>query len=93
MSAPDPGGFGRKEVDSTDDTVFEGVVRPTQAPGDSEVEASIRPRSLAEFVGQVRVREQLELVLAGAGLCISLAALAGMYRKPLPARPAPAPSV
>ena len=32
------------------------------------VEASLRPRSLAEFVGQVRVREQLELVLSGAKL-------------------------
>ena len=36
--------------------------------GDSDVEASLRPRSLAEFVGQVRVREQLELVLSGAKL-------------------------
>lgn len=33
---------------------------------DSDVEASLRPRSLDEFVGQVRVREQLDLVLAGA---------------------------
>ena len=37
-------------------------------PGDADVEASLRPRSLAEFVGQVRVREQLELVLSGAKL-------------------------
>ena len=48
--------------------VFEGVVSPTEVPGDSDVEASLRPRSLAEFVGQVRVREQLELVLSGAKL-------------------------
>ena len=41
---------------------------PTEVPGDSEVEASLRPRSLTEFVGQVRVREQLELVLSGAKL-------------------------
>jgi holliday junction DNA helicase RuvB len=56
-----------------DDTVFEGVVpagviTPIETPGDTEVEASLRPRSLAEFVGQVRVREQLELVLSGAKL-------------------------
>ena len=50
------------------DDVFEGVVSPTEVPGDSDVEASLRPRSLAEFVGQVRVREQLELVLSGAKL-------------------------
>jgi Holliday junction DNA helicase RuvB len=53
-----------------DDTgdAFEGVVTPAEVPGDSDVEASLRPRSLAEFVGQVRVREQLELVLSGAKL-------------------------
>jgi hypothetical protein len=44
-------------------------------------------------LGRVEWLAVVELVLAGAGLCISLAALAGMYRKPLPARPAPAPSV
>jgi Holliday junction DNA helicase RuvB len=35
-------------------------------PGDTDVEASLRPRSLEEFVGQPRVREQLQLVLEGA---------------------------
>ncbi|OLL72595.1 Holliday junction DNA helicase RuvB [Pseudonocardia sp. Ae168_Ps1] len=35
-------------------------------PGEADVEASLRPRSLDEFVGQPRVREQLELVLEGA---------------------------
>ncbi len=39
---------------------------PSRLPGDTEVEASLRPRNLAEFVGQVRVREQLELVLSAA---------------------------
>ncbi|WP_229674638.1 Holliday junction branch migration DNA helicase RuvB [Nakamurella endophytica] len=39
---------------------------PDRLPGESDLEASLRPRSLAEFVGQARVREQLELVLAGA---------------------------
>ena len=38
----------------------------TAQPGESDVEASLRPRSLHEFVGQPRVREQLELVLEGA---------------------------
>ena len=41
---------------------------PTRGRRDSDVEASLRPRSLTEFVGQVRVREQLELVLSGAKL-------------------------
>ena len=35
-------------------------------PGEAEQEAGLRPRSLADFVAQRRVREQLELVLAGA---------------------------
>src|SRR5919112_1529921 len=35
-------------------------------PEDLDVEASLRPRRLAEFIGQPRVREQLELVLEGA---------------------------
>jgi Holliday junction DNA helicase RuvB len=35
-------------------------------PEDVEVEATLRPRNLHEFIGQPRVREQLELVLEGA---------------------------
>ncbi|GAA1833544.1 Holliday junction branch migration DNA helicase RuvB [Pseudonocardia ailaonensis] len=35
-------------------------------PEDLDVENSLRPRRLSEFVGQARVREQLELVLEGA---------------------------
>ncbi|GAB3500157.1 Holliday junction branch migration DNA helicase RuvB [Amycolatopsis cihanbeyliensis] len=34
--------------------------------GEHEVETTLRPRKLAEFIGQPRVREQLELVLASA---------------------------
>ncbi|MDQ3150673.1 MAG: Holliday junction branch migration DNA helicase RuvB [Actinomycetota bacterium] len=35
-------------------------------PSELEVEATLRPRRLAEFIGQARVREQLDLVLEGA---------------------------
>jgi Holliday junction DNA helicase RuvB len=35
-------------------------------PGEADAETSVRPRSLDEFVGQHRVREQLDLLLAGA---------------------------
>jgi Holliday junction DNA helicase RuvB len=35
-------------------------------PGERDDESTLRPRRLAEFVGQARVREQLELVLQGA---------------------------
>ncbi|MBA0126026.1 Holliday junction branch migration DNA helicase RuvB [Haloechinothrix sp. YIM 98757] len=34
--------------------------------GDRDVESTLRPRKLAEFVGQPKVREQLELVLESA---------------------------
>lgn len=34
--------------------------------GEADVDASLRPRSLAEFIGQPRVCEQLQLVIEGA---------------------------
>jgi len=37
-------------------------------PAERDDESTLRPRRLAEFVGQPRVREQLELVLRGAQL-------------------------
>jgi holliday junction DNA helicase RuvB len=43
--------------------------RPVSAvedPADVELETTLRPRRLTEFIGQARVREQLELVLEGA---------------------------
>jgi Holliday junction DNA helicase RuvB len=44
----------------------EDIVSPLPAVDEREVEASLRPRQLSEFVGQPKVREQLELVLASA---------------------------
>ena len=44
----------------------EDVVSPLPAVGEREVEASLRPKRLAEFPGQPKVREQLELVLESA---------------------------
>ncbi|MGW5644198.1 Holliday junction branch migration DNA helicase RuvB [Saccharopolyspora sp. NPDC003752] len=42
------------------------ALTPQQDLGDQDVETTLRPRKLSEFVGQSRVREQLELVLHGA---------------------------
>ncbi|WP_210408136.1 Holliday junction branch migration DNA helicase RuvB, partial [Allokutzneria sp. NRRL B-24872] len=39
---------------------------PHAVPAERDLETSLRPRNLEEFVGQHRVREQLELVLTGA---------------------------
>jgi len=44
----------------------EAATSPEIEPEDLEAEASLRPRRLTEFIGQPRVREQLELVLQGA---------------------------
>ncbi|HEX8305724.1 MAG TPA: Holliday junction branch migration DNA helicase RuvB, partial [Jatrophihabitans sp.] len=42
------------------------VVSPFPEVDETEVEASLRPRRLSEFVGQPKVREQLQVVLEGA---------------------------
>jgi Holliday junction DNA helicase RuvB len=44
----------------------EDLVDPAPRPEEREVEASLRPKRLAEFVGQPKVREQLQLVLHSA---------------------------
>jgi Holliday junction DNA helicase RuvB len=41
-------------------------VSPALTVGEGDVDASLRPKSLREFIGQPRVREQLQLVLEGA---------------------------
>jgi holliday junction DNA helicase RuvB len=50
----------------SDHDAHDALVGPEVLPGEDRVEASLRPRSLHEFVGQDRVRRQLELVLLGA---------------------------
>ncbi|MBK0867169.1 MULTISPECIES: Holliday junction branch migration DNA helicase RuvB [unclassified Saccharopolyspora] len=44
----------------------EGPLTPHQEPTERDLETTLRPRKLDEFVGQPRVREQLQLVLRGA---------------------------
>ncbi|HEY3735861.1 MAG TPA: RuvB-like domain-containing protein, partial [Jatrophihabitans sp.] len=44
----------------------EDVVSALPAPDETDVEASLRPKRLSEFVGQPKVREQLGLVLESA---------------------------
>src|SRR3954468_1314200 len=46
--------------------VSDVALTPGPEPEDLEVDATLRPRTLTEFIGQPRVREQLELVLEGA---------------------------
>jgi Holliday junction DNA helicase RuvB len=48
------------------DAPSEELVSPYAAVDEREVEQSLRPRRLAEFIGQPRVREQLQLVLESA---------------------------
>src|ERR1700704_4489602 len=42
------------------------VVSPLPAVDETEIEASLRPKRLTEFVGQPKVREQLQVVLESA---------------------------
>jgi holliday junction DNA helicase RuvB len=49
-----------------DSPAADAVVSAIATPDDREVEASLRPKQLAEFPGQPKVREQLELVLESA---------------------------
>lgn len=44
----------------------ESLVSATAGVDDQDAEASVRPSRLGEFIGQHRVREQLELLLGGA---------------------------
>jgi len=44
----------------------DGVLDDHRLPGEDRFEASLRPRRLDDFVGQPRVRRQLELVIRGA---------------------------
>jgi Holliday junction DNA helicase RuvB len=46
--------------------VTESLVSAYASPSEREAEASVRPRRLAELVGQERVREQLDLLLRSA---------------------------
>ncbi|MFO7961590.1 MAG: Holliday junction branch migration DNA helicase RuvB [Nitriliruptoraceae bacterium] len=50
----------------TGDAPDDDVLGPAALPGEDGWDASLRPARLEEFVGQDRVRRQLELVLAGA---------------------------
>jgi holliday junction DNA helicase RuvB len=43
-----------------------GFLAPVLHEGEDELDRSLRPRRLAEFVGQERLKEQLEVVLAAA---------------------------
>ncbi len=64
----DPGPIEPGAIEPGAESDDSDLVDPSRAPGDADLESSLRPRSLSEFVGQRRVREQLELVLSGAKL-------------------------
>src|ERR1700686_2028667 len=49
-----------------DEDADEREVAPALTVGEGDIDASLRPRSLDEFIGQPRVREQLQLVIEGA---------------------------
>lgn len=61
------------DVERTEFELPAGYARPVDSPVDAQaqaderdVEKTLRPKSINEFIGQPKVREQLNLVLAGA---------------------------
>jgi Holliday junction DNA helicase RuvB len=56
----------RFEPEVDDDSEDDREVSPALTVGEGDVDASLRPRTLKEFIGQSRVREQLSLVLEAA---------------------------
>src|SRR5215203_5023256 len=58
--------MGRFEDPDLADEPDDRDVTPALTVGEGDIDASLRPRSLGEFIGQPRVREQLQLVLEGA---------------------------
>ncbi len=63
--AVDGAASGRAELDAGPGARSD-VVDPQAAPDEHAVDAALRPHTLSEFVGQVRVRDQLALVLEAA---------------------------
>ncbi len=57
--------MSRFDEDDHEDTT-DREVSAALTVGEGDVDASLRPRSLGEFIGQPRVREQLQLVIEGA---------------------------
>ena len=58
--------MSRFEDPDLSDDVEDRDVSPALTVGEGDIDASLRPRSLREFIGQPRVREQLQLVIEGA---------------------------
>lgn len=61
-------GDGMDDAGGARDASDESAVTANFVSSDGEVEASLRPKNLSDFIGQPRVREQLQLVLTGAKL-------------------------
>jgi len=66
MTGDDLSGDGLSGDDAAYDDPHDSPVTAAFTAPDGDIEASLRPKSLADFIGQPRVREQLQLVLRGA---------------------------
>ncbi len=60
------GPAGRDGGGYADESMRDETMRATVITGDGDTDSGLRPRSLDDFIGQPRVREQLHLVLSGA---------------------------
>jgi holliday junction DNA helicase RuvB len=68
VTGPEPGSAGPATGDGAPGALSgpDPLVSPLSEADERDVEGALRPRRLAELVGQNRVREQLSLVLEGA---------------------------
>ena len=57
------------DFDTNDDLDFENrIMTSSYTPGDSETEVSLRPRTLSEYIGQERAKENLRICIEAAKL-------------------------
>ena len=62
------------------DGSYDDILVATALPDERIVEAALRPRTLAEFVGQERVREQLSLILEAARAYVTMGEMCDVWR-------------
>ncbi|AKK03276.1 Holliday junction branch migration DNA helicase RuvB [Corynebacterium epidermidicanis] len=61
-----PGGLPPRATDAGSVRDPDSAIQAHALAGEQDVETSLRPKSLDEFIGQPKVRSQLDLVLTGA---------------------------
>jgi Holliday junction DNA helicase RuvB len=59
-------GKARRLTQSAAGHAVDCIVRPAESAGDEQIDRALRPKSLADYVGQAKAREQLEVFISAA---------------------------